>query len=53
MKIHDGILQVLSKELLEKVAHFGSSDVKDMKKNIEKLTAEFQNKISKIHECLT
>ena len=47
MGLHDGILKVLTKELLDKVAHFGAGDIKDMKKNSEKLVEEFQKKISK------
>jgi hypothetical protein len=47
MGLHDQILKELSKDLLEKVAHFGAGDVKDLKKNSEELLAAFQKKISK------
>ena len=47
MGLHDQILKDLTKELLEKVAHFGAGDVKDLKKNSEELLAAFQKKISK------
>ena len=47
MELHDGILKVLTKELLDKVAHFGAGDIKDIKKNSEELVQTFQKKISK------
>ena len=50
MGLHDGILKVLTKELLDKVAHFGAGDIKDMKKNSEELVQTFQKKISKGYE---
>ena len=47
MALHDKILKDLTKELLEKVAHFGAGDVKDLKKNSAELVETFQKKISK------
>jgi len=47
MGLHDQILKALTKELLEKVAHFGAGNVKDLKKNSEELLTAFQKKISK------
>ena len=47
MGLHDQILKTLTKELLDKVAHFGASDIKDLKKNSEELVKAFQKKISK------
>ena len=53
MELHDGILKVLTNELLDKVAHFGAGDIKGMKKNREELVQTFQKKISKKHcPCL-
>ena len=53
MGLHDGILKVLTKELLDKVAHFGAGDIKGMKQNSEELVQSFQKKISKKHcPCL-
>ncbi|XP_028409814.1 guanylate-binding protein 1-like [Dendronephthya gigantea] len=45
MALHDEILKALTKELLEKVAHFGAGDVKDLKKNSAELVKVFQKKI--------
>ena len=47
MELHDGILKVLTKELLDNVAHFGAGDIEDMKNNSEKLVQAFQKEISK------
>ena len=53
MGLHDGILKDLTKELHDKVAHFGASDIKDVKKNNEELVQTFQKKISKKYcSCL-
>ncbi len=49
MGLHDEILKALTKELLEKVAHFGAGDMKDLKKNSEELVKAFQKKISKTY----
>ena len=49
MGLHDEILKALTKELLEKVAHFGAGDMKDLKKNSEELVRAFQKKISKTY----
>ena len=50
MGLHDQILKALTKELLEKVAHFGAGDVKDLKKNSEDLLAAFQKKIIQVRK---
>ena len=47
MELHCGILNAFTKELLDKVAHFGAGDIEDMKKNTEELVKTFQKKISK------
>ena len=47
MEIHDKILKDLSKELLEKVAHFGAADIDGLKKNNKELVEMFQKKIGK------
>ena len=53
MGLHDGILKVLTKELADRVAHFGAADIKDMKKNSEELVQAFQRRISKKYcSCL-
>ncbi len=49
MGLHDEILKALTKELHEKVAHFGAGDMKDLKKNSEELVKAFQKKISKTY----
>ena len=49
MALHDEILKGLTKELLEKVAHFGAADMKGLKKNSEELLNAFQKKISKFN----
>ena len=49
MGFHDQILKAITKELLDKVAHFGAGDIKDLKKNSEELVNIFQKKISKTY----
>jgi hypothetical protein len=49
MGLHDQILKAITKELLDKVAHFGAGDIKDLKKNSEELVNIFQKKISKTY----
>ena len=48
MGLHDEIIKILTKELLEKVAHFGAADVEGLKKNSEGLVEAFQKKISEL-----
>lgn len=48
MGMHDEILKSLTKELLEKVAHFGAADMKGLKENSQELVDAFQIKIIKV-----
>lgn len=48
MGLHDEILKGLTKELLEKVAHFGAADIKGLKKNSEELVKAFQKRIVEV-----
>ncbi|CAB4020782.1 guanylate-binding 1-like, partial [Paramuricea clavata] len=50
MGLHDQILKAITKELLDKVAHFGAGDIKDLKKNSEELVKIFQKKIIEVRK---